>query len=84
MLTPAAACDSFRGMIDETKRLFAERVRVHGGVDAVAARLGCTPAWIYVLQSTANDRSPSLALARQIEDLLAIPMRAWSDDAGTP
>lgn len=60
-------------------KLFARRVRDAGGAAKVAALLGCTRAYVYLL--VAGEGRPSLDLARVIEDRFGVPMRAWTDPA---
>lgn len=67
--------------MDHTRTLFRERVKLLGGAEKVAGQLGVTRAYVDMLATVGGSKLPSLQLARRIEDLLGIPMRAWSDTA---
>ena len=71
--------------MQETRKLFAERVELAGGVPVVASRLGVTEAYVTYLRNGSGGKRPSLEMARKIEDLLGVPMRSWTlPDAEAP
>lgn len=67
----------------DTRKLFRLRVKQFGGFSAAAKSLGCSQSFVYLLASGTGGKLPSLQLARQIEDLMGVPMRAWTAAATT-
>jgi len=70
--------------MEETRRQFATKVKELGGVRDVAARLGCSTAFIHFLISGKGGKRPSLDTARAIEQLMGIPMQAWANAPAAP
>lgn len=62
--------------MEAAHKQFAERVKLFGGDIAVAKQLGVSRGMVWMLRTGA--RTPGMKLGRKIEDVLAIPMRAWS------
>jgi transcriptional regulator with XRE-family HTH domain len=59
----------------------AKAVRKHGGRKAVAGKLDCSVEFVRLL--LAGEKTPGLALALKIEEILRIPVSYWKDSAAT-
>lgn len=57
----------------------AKAVKKHGGRKAVADKLDCSAEFVRLL--LAGKKTPGLALALKIEEVLRIPVSYWKDSA---
>lgn len=60
---------------------FQEVVEREGGTRVIAARLGCTPAYVRMLRS--GQRAPGREIARRIEAAFGIPADKWDQLPGS-
>ena len=58
---------------------FAKVVKVYGGRKAVAESLGCSVEFVRLL--LAGDKTPGLALAIKIQEVLGVPVTYWKGRA---
>jgi transcriptional regulator with XRE-family HTH domain len=61
---------------------FAKAVKKVGGRRAVAERLGCSIEFVRLL--LIGEKTPGLALALKIHEVLGIPVAYWKDGAAEP
>jgi hypothetical protein len=61
---------------------FATAVKKHGGRRAVSALLMCS--YEFVRRLEAGEKTPGLALALKIEEVLCIPVAYWKYRPATP
>ena len=60
---------------------FARAVKKYGGAKMVAAQLGCS--YEFVRAIGAGTKTPGLAMALKIQEVLGIPVTYWKDHSAS-